>query len=624
MLTNYFETALRNIKRHKIYSFIIIADFVVGTTCFVPGTFSAIKKSTSVHELSIEKRIDNYIANLPDEFNGTILLAIGDTILLNKGYGWANRSFNIPNTSETMYELASVTKDFTTLLVFKLVELGLLELDATIDAYLPDYIEDKSRGITIRQLLLHQSGIRHHFQAISDFLGCQDRIYHTPRELLQLIWDKELAHEPGKGTTYSSPGYWLLAVIMETVSGKSFSELLHEYICKPLRMGNTYVDNDLTPYRNLATGYRKGLNGYVEDLREEQSNNIGAGDIISTTGDLFRFQRALSRDNDLILSKKTKQMLFEEQFRINDRLIRTMAATLALFPYNNGNDTLTLYGIGAGGNYGFQARMSRLLEADACYIVLSNVHNDRAMNELMFNYLQDILCEKLNIPVITYNNHLAEAESRTPVEISEHIISLYKGIYEAKDDVFFHFFEKDGNLHLRSCAPSFHGRKNVYGGELIPIDDKTFIDRSGFLVQYFQFLIPSQLPTDNKYASLRDLFADCPDANNYQLVRYSQWGMEAALRRDASRSLDIDLAEYQGMYYSVEMQRTFRFSSSEDELTATDFFGSEENFIPLRKDLFLCDKGFLIFHRYKDRSIRDFWLMCESIDHVYGALFIRK
>jgi CubicO group peptidase (beta-lactamase class C family) len=177
-------------------------------------TSTIVSGQSAARHSSIVERVDHFIADLPDEFNGSILLAVGDTILMNKGYGWVNRSFGIPNTAETKYELASATKDFTTILAFKLIETGIIDLDTTIDTYLPDYPKDEASKITIRHLLLHRSGIRHHFQAIPDFIGLHDRLYHTPRELLELFWDKDLAHEPGEGTTYTSPGYWLLAIIM--------------------------------------------------------------------------------------------------------------------------------------------------------------------------------------------------------------------------------------------------------------------------------------------------------------------------------------------------------------------------------------------------------------------------
>lgn len=606
---------------YRYFSLLVLATMLSIVFC------SSAASGTNLTGLSIEERVDQYIADLPDEFNGTILLAIGDTVLMNKGYGLANRSFGIPNDSDTKYELASVSKDFTTILLFKLIEMDLIDLDATIDTYLPEYPKDKASKITIHHLLLHRSGIKHHFQAIPDYFKIYEFIYHTPREYLEMFWNKELAHEPGEGTTYTSPGYTVLALIMERVTGKSFAELIQEHICQPLGLENTFVDNNLTIYENLAVGYKKGIDGFVTDLEEEPSMSIGAGDMLSTTGDLFRFQRILSIDNDLILSRPYKELLFEEQYQINELLVRTNVATLAKAPYGEeNNDTLTVYGIGTGGNRGFQARLTRLLEIDACYIVLSNVFNGRAMNEQMYSFLQDILCEEAGTPLKTYYPLSSFAQSQTPAEVLEERLQLYEGFYKTDDSSFVRVFMENGKLCYRDFESSFWEFKEVYGGELIPADDSTFVDNNRFVRRYFLFVVPERLATDGPYAPLRDLFTDISDTTDYHLLRIQYGAPSRALRWSSDNSgPEMDLTEYQGSYYSVEQQKTFQFTIGENHLMTSDFLGSEEiRFTPLKVDLFSCEKGFIVFNRYDDGSIRDFWLMSENLDHVYGTLFIKK
>jgi CubicO group peptidase (beta-lactamase class C family) len=601
-------------------------SLLIPTTILFIVFCSSVASVAHSAELSIEEKVDQYIENLPDEFNGTILLAIGDTILMNKGYGLANRSFGIPNNSDTKYQLASVSKDFTTILLFKLIEMGLIDLDATIDTYLPEYPKDKASKITIHHLLLHRSGIKHHFQAIPNYFGKDDLLYHTPREYLELFWNEGLAHEPGEGTTYTSPGYKVLALIMERVTGQSFAELLQEYICEPLGMKNTFVDNNLTVYQNLAVGYKKGIDGFVFDLEEEPSNLIGAGDMLSTTGDLFKFQRILTIDNELILSRPYKELLFEEQYKINDFLVRTNVATLAKTPYGEGNDTLTVYGIGTGGNYGFRARLTRLLEIDACYIVLSNVHSGRAMNEQMYSFLQYILCDEAGIPLKSYYPLSSFAQSQTPAEVPEGQLHLYEGFYKTDDGNFIRVFVEDGKLCYRDFESSFWEFMEMYGGELIPADDSTFVDNNRLVRRYFLFVVPERLATEGPFAPLRALFTDIPDTTDYHLLRI-QWGAPSrALRWSSDNNApDINLTEYQGLYYSVEKQKTSKFTINENHLMVSDFLGVEKMYCtPLKTDLFSCEKGFVVFNRYDDGSIRDFRLMSENLDHVYGTLFIKK
>lgn|GEM_PF-1010803 len=598
--------------------------FLIAAICLM--TCGQVLAEQHVAGLCIEEQVDKFVAMLPDEFNGTILLAIGDTILMNKGYGYANRSYGIPNDSATKYQIASISKDFTTILLFKLIEDGLIDLDATIDTYLPEYPKDKATKIKVHHLLLHKSGIKHHFQAIPDYLGNQDLIYHTPREYLELFWDKDLAHEPGEGTTYTSPGFTVLALIMEKVTGRSFAELLQEYICQPLGLKNTFVDNNLTTYDNLAVGYKKGINGYVFDLEEVPSNLLGAGDMISTTKDLYQFQKILSADNNLVLSKRFKEMLFEEQYKINNNLVRTNVATLAKYVYNDGNDTITQYGIGTGGNYGFQARLTRFLEIDACYIVLSNVHNGRAMNEQMYSFLQDILFTEAGIPLKTYYPLGPYAPSLTPIEVTEEQLALYEGLYKTDDNGFFQVFLNNSKLWYRDYTSWYWGWSEVYGGELLPISENTFVDNNSFVQRYFLFIAPEQLAADGPYANLKSLFGGIPDTSDYHLIQIKFGTPSRGLRWSGEDfKPETDLAEFQGLYYSTELQQTFQFTVQDSQLFSFDFLGLKElRCTPLASDLFASEKGFLVFHRYEDGKIRDFWLMSENLDHVYGSLFIRK
>ena len=125
-------------------------------------------------EQTVEQKVDQYLASLPDPFNGTILLAVGDKILMNKGYGLANRSYDILNTADTMYQIASGTKTFTAVLTLQLAEEGLIDLHAPIATYLPEYPADKAQKITLHHLLRHESGIQHHYRAIPEYWDHED------------------------------------------------------------------------------------------------------------------------------------------------------------------------------------------------------------------------------------------------------------------------------------------------------------------------------------------------------------------------------------------------------------------------------------------------------------------
>ena len=553
---------------------------------------------------SVEEQIDRYVASLPDPFSGTILLAVGDKILMNKGYGLANRSYDIPNTADTKYEIASTTKHFTAVLVLKMAEKGLLDLDATIDRYLPDYPKDKAGKIKIRHLLLHQSGIPHHYKGIPDYFGFHDRIFHTPREYLRLFGDRDLVHEPGEGVTYTSPGYFVLGVVLEAVTGKSYAELLEEHILVPLKMKNTCVDNNLTVLKNVASGYKKGLAGHVMALREEQSNRLAAGDMVSTTGDLYRFQRAMNEKGGKVLTEEYLRMLFEPQLRLSHDLMASYFGAIGTRSWDAGKGRTRFFGIGMGGSWGYRSFLRRYIELDACFVVLSNVQNDRAMGHQMFDYLEAVLFEEMIIPAQKARMVVAPSDpSRLPVDAA--LLPGYEGFYRTEDETFIGVFHNGRTLFAQRFYDKW-GFDDVVRDELIPVfgTDGLFRVREtpGYL---YRFTKP---PSSQGY--------------NLNLIQ-----MRQAMRRATPIPFKstFDLSEYAGLYYSVELQKTYRFTETEGRLNVSDFLvPGGTTFAPLRENLMSGELGFLVFHRYEDGTIRNFHFRSQEVDHLHGSFFIKK
>ena len=266
---------------------LMASGFVLYGACSAPesGRSSGIEKTPS----SLEALLDHYLRSFPpyQEFSGVVLVAEGTNILFHKGYGMASREFGIPNGIKTRFQIGSITKAFTSILALKLVEEGRLDLDKNIRDYLPYYPETSGRKITVRHLLSNTSGIPHNYQVIPDYWAKDDHYFHTPKELIGLFWDAPLLHEPGTQLTYSSPGYYIMGVILQQVAMKSYAELLKEYILDPLGMKDTFVENNRTTDANLATGYIRGISGLVKAYIEDKSTALAAGDIVSTAYDIY-------------------------------------------------------------------------------------------------------------------------------------------------------------------------------------------------------------------------------------------------------------------------------------------------------------------------------------------------
>ncbi|HVO74182.1 MAG TPA: serine hydrolase domain-containing protein [Ignavibacteriaceae bacterium] len=548
---------------------------------------------------SIENKLDNYIKSLPDSFNGTILIAVGDKILINKGYGMADLENDIPNNCNTKYEIGSTTKPFTALLAVKLAEKGLIDLNATIDKYLPDYPKEYASKITIHHLLLHLSGIGQHYNIIPEYFDKQDKLFHTQKEYLQLFWDKPLAHEPGKGMTYSSIGYYLLAVIMERITKKSYAELLQEYIFNPLHMTNSSVWNNLSIIKGKAKGYKLGINGLVNTRQEEESNTLGAAGIVTNTLDLYKFQKIFNYTGDNILSKKYKDLMFKPQYQ-----------GFASFSYigdiytvsdKNGKQTISiLWGNPEGSAYGYRARMTRFIEKDACYIVLSNVQSDRTMYPSdMYNFIEDIIFEYLNMDI-----HKSKNTDTWDAATYEGAVTsnAYDGFYKIAENNFIQITTDNKKLISRSYQNGY-GFDNVSEDELIPEKENVFRvkGREGL-----------------RYSFIKDSLY-----NSYNLIIKNNKSTVTAKYVEKNESQN--LTSYAGTFYSVELQKTYNFETKDNRLIADNFL-NEDNvvFIPLKKDLFGCDQGYLIFHRYPDETVRDFKFLNESIDAFSGSIFVKE
>jgi CubicO group peptidase (beta-lactamase class C family) len=243
------------------------------------------------------------------QFNGSMLVAKNGTVIFKKGLGLASREWNTPNQSDTKFQIASLTKQFTAMIVMQLVEQGKISLDGKISDYLSDYPKDKGSRVTIRNLLSHTSGIPNYtdlpnWSAIS-------RQPHTPDQFIKVFADLNLEFEPGSKFKYSNSGYYLLGVIIERVTGKSFGKVLREKILSPLNMRNTGYPSSKTVVSNLAAGYERLPAGLYEKAPyQDLSTAFSEGGMYSTVEDLYLWDRGLYSDK--LLSAKYKDILFNQ------------------------------------------------------------------------------------------------------------------------------------------------------------------------------------------------------------------------------------------------------------------------------------------------------------------------
>ncbi|MEM1041504.1 MAG: serine hydrolase [Bacteroidota bacterium] len=225
------------------------------------------------------------------QLHGTVLAAQGDDVLYEAAFGEANREWDIPNTPETRFRIASVTKQFTAALVLQLAEDGLLDLDAPISTYLPDYPEAQA-GVTTHQLLNHTSGIPS-YTSLPGFMQNDTRDPYTPTEFLSFFSDLPLEFEPGTEFSYNNSGYFLLGLLVETVMGVPYDEALQARLFDPLGLGDSGYDHTTAIIERRAQGYERTGRSYRHAPYLDSSIPYAAGMMYSTVGDLHAWTQAL-------------------------------------------------------------------------------------------------------------------------------------------------------------------------------------------------------------------------------------------------------------------------------------------------------------------------------------------
>ena len=246
----------------------------------------------------VDDFIDSYVK--AHNFNGTILIQSNSKIIFQKSYGLANFAFKIPNTPDTKYKVASITKAFTVVLIMQLYEAGKIDLEKTINAYLPDYTGNGGNRVTIINLLNMTSGLHNMDEGSSldsvlkNGIPQYQRPY-TSDQILAKYCSDPLVKEPGKEFDYNNADYIILGKIIENISGKSFEKNLQEKILQPLQMQNTGMLSQRNIIDNLADTYffREDLNTLVNDLPVYIENWYAAGAMYSTTTDILKFSDAL-------------------------------------------------------------------------------------------------------------------------------------------------------------------------------------------------------------------------------------------------------------------------------------------------------------------------------------------
>lgn len=307
---------------------------------------------------AIASRIDAYLEGL--NVLGAIAVSVtveGETVLA-KGYGLANVELGAPATIRTKFRIGSITKQFMSMAIMILEERGRLSVDDTLGTHLLD-VPQQWAGVTLHQLLTHTSGIMHSW-ALPGFTESM-MIPATLNETLARFHEQPLVHQPGTQFSYSGVGYFLLARVIEVVSGREYGDFLRAEIFSPLLMDDSGTDLAQTVLNDRASGYRLD-DGVLKNAPVIHMPVLtGGGNLYSTAEDLSRWDRALTAG--LLISKKSYSTMYQPELK---------GYAYGWFVGEKGGKQVLSHG---GAVPGFRAYIVRVPSMQVCVVVLSNLQS---------------------------------------------------------------------------------------------------------------------------------------------------------------------------------------------------------------------------------------------------------
>jgi CubicO group peptidase (beta-lactamase class C family) len=259
---------------------------------------------------AIAGEAENYLNALTrqERFSGAVLISRSGKIVLNKGFGFANREFDVPVTKQTKFRLASVTKQFTAAAIMILQQQGRLKTGDLICKYIDD-CPASWQAVTIRHLLNHTSGITEFGKPPQPANDDFKRKPMTRAEVLARAKTFTPDFAPGEKFAYSSQGFLLLGIIIEKASGKTYEDFLKENIFQPLKLENTGLDNQKTIIKNRASGYARAKDGSLTNFDYFNLDYLfSAGGLYSTVEDLYLWEQSFYTEK-LLNQKSREEML---------------------------------------------------------------------------------------------------------------------------------------------------------------------------------------------------------------------------------------------------------------------------------------------------------------------------
>lgn len=414
------------------------------------------------------KKIDELVGLYSDYdmLNGTILVADQGKIIYKNAFGMANMEWDIPNKVDTKFQIASMTKSFTAVLIMQLVAEGRLELNTSISAYLKDFPKENGDKITVHHLLTHTAGI-------GESLDKEKQ--NRPTAMVKQFARAPLRFEPGERFDYSNAGYTLLGYLLEFITEKPYDALLQEKIFNPLQMNNSGFYRHRPIIKNMAVGYYMSFDEYYDNDNSDESSAYAAGAIYSTVEDLFLWDQAMN--TEVLLPKKYMNLLFEKH--INDGRAH-YGYGWELIDKAIGNTSKKVETRGHSGSIGgFRSLYTKIPSRDAAIIILNNTSH--SFRTSITTAITGILHDKsYDLPYIPLTKFMVETIEKEGIVKG---IEFYK---MHKDSQGYHVSEQD----LIVAGYKFlHAENAIFAAEVFKLSTEVFPNRDNPFDSYAEALM---------------------------------------------------------------------------------------------------------------------------------------
>ncbi|MGQ0760854.1 MAG: serine hydrolase domain-containing protein [Acidobacteriota bacterium] len=367
----------------------------------------------------VDSYIETQMRNL--HIPGMSLAVVRDgRIVKTKGYGLANIEANSAATPKTVYEIGSLTKQFTAAAVMMLVEEGKVSLDDRITKYFPA-APHAWRPITVRHLLSHTSGIRNHV-AVPGYLdifktSITSKNFPPRDELIKEFYKLPSEFEPGETWAYDNTGYYLLGIIVEKASGKDFWRFLDERIFKALGMNATRNTDTRQVIPNRASGYEWVNNKFENRPVLLPFIAFSAGSILSTVEDMAKWDAALYTER--LLQKSTLEQMWTPA-KTNDGALASFDYGFGWFIDNYHSRRLVQH---TGGTPGFSSVIYRFRDDKLTVIILSN-HADKLLDQFAIDIAG------IYVPALKRPEGKTDPDPKTTLRLKEVVSSLLNGKHD--------------------------------------------------------------------------------------------------------------------------------------------------------------------------------------------------